>query len=170
MAAPFSSDAVCSERAYQSFRDKNILLTGASGGLGQALALQLAHCNVQTLILSARSQVSLDEVAKQCQEISSTATIHTITCDLSNPDSVLQLGKEAVKLCNVDVLINCGGVSSRSRFIETKPEVDATVMQINFLSGASLAKAVVHGMVERKNGSIIWISSVQGLCEFSVRE
>jgi dehydrogenase/reductase SDR family protein 7B len=61
------------------------------------------------------------------------------------------------------VLINNGGVSSRSSFLDTKPEVDAMVMQINFLSGASLAKAVVPGMVDRKSGAILWISSVQGL-------
>lgn len=165
VSSPSTSDVVCSERAQESFRGKNILLTGASGGLGQALALQLAHCNAQTLILSARSQASLDEVANHCQEISSTSTIHTVPCDLSNPDSVTNLGNEANKLCNIDILINCGGVSSRSRFLDTKPEVDTTVMQINFLSGAALAKAVVPGMVERGSGSIIWISSVQGLCK-----
>lgn len=155
----------CSKVTQDKFRGMNILLTGASGGLGRALALQLAHCRVKTLVLSARNEGSLQEVADECNAISPTTTIHTITCDLSIPDSVTQLGQEAVKLCNVDVLINNGGVSSRSRFVETKPEVDATVMQINFLSGSSLAKAVVPGMIERNSGTIIWISSVQGLCK-----
>lgn len=166
MGASSSSDVVCSESTQEVFRGKNVLLTGASGGLGKALALQLAHCGVKTLVLSARSQASLQaDVADECQDISSTTAIHTVICDLSDTDSVTTLGKEAVKLCDVDILINNGGVSSRSRFVDTKPEVDATVMQINFLSGASLAKAVAPGMIERNSGSIIWISSVQGLCK-----
>lgn len=156
---------MCPAHTQNAFRGKNVLLTGASGGLGYAFALQLAHCGVKTLVLSARSEASIQNVASACKEISSATDVHCLVCDLSNPDSVALLGKEASKLCNdvVDVLINNGGVSSRSRFLDTKPEVDATVMQINFLSGASLAKAVVPGMVGRNSGAILWISSVQGL-------
>lgn len=157
---------LCSEATQAVFCGKNVLLTGASGGLGQALALQLAHCGVKTLILSARSQDLLQQVADDCHGINSSTTIHTLPCDLSNPDSVTALGQEAVKLSDVDILINNGGVSSRSRFVDTKPEVDAKVMQINFLSGASLAKAIVPGMIQRGYGSVIWISSVQGLCKY----
>ena len=156
---------VCSQDTQNAFRGKNVLLTGASGGLGHAFALQLAHCGVKTLVLSARRETSLQDVARECQEISSSTTIHCITCDLNKPDSVTQLGKESLKVCNdvIDILINNGGVSSRSRFLDTKQQVDQMVMQINFLSGASLAKAVVPGMVDRNSGAIIWISSVQGL-------
>lgn len=163
--SPSGIDAVCSEHTQEAFRGKTVLLTGASGGLGRAFALQLARCGVKMLVLSARSDASLQKVAQECQEISSTMTIYCLTCDLNKPESVTQLGTDALQVCNgvVDILINNGGVSSRSRFLDTKPEVDSMVMQINFLSGASLAKAVVPGMVERQSGSIIWISSVQGL-------
>ena len=72
----------------------------------------------------------------------------------------------------IDVLINNGGVSSRSRFVDTSWQVDQRLMQINFLAGAALAKAVVPGMLQQggdgeggagDGGRIIWISSVQGL-------
>jgi dehydrogenase/reductase SDR family protein 7B len=85
-----------------------------------------------------------------------------IKCDLSDKDSVAKLGREAAPL-DVDVLVNNGGISSRSSFLQTRLEVDELLMQVNFLSGASLAKALVPAMVERGSGAILWISSVQGL-------
>lgn len=137
-----------------------------AGGLGRAFALQLVQCQVKTLILSARNETSLEQVVSECQEVSSsTTTIHIVTCDLSHPQSVTQLGRKALELCNdtVDVLINNGGVSSRSTFLETTPEVDSRIMQINFLSGASLAKALVPGMIQQASGTIVWMSGFQGL-------
>ena len=145
----------------ESFKGKSVLLTGATGGLGKALALQLADCGVGTLVLSARSSERLQAVAEECKSV---AAVHCIPCDLSDPESVDKLAQEALKCSpTIDVLINNGGVSSRSRFVDTKLEIDQQVMQINFLSGAALAKAVVPGMQSAGGGRIIWISSVQGL-------
>jgi dehydrogenase/reductase SDR family member 7B len=165
MSSTFSS--FVSQNAQETFRGKNILLTGASGGLGGQLALQLASCGVQTLVLSARKVQSLESIAEKCQETlsSKTITTHCVPCDLSNKESVIKLGQEALKLCNnhIDILINCGGVSSRSNFIDTALEIDEAVMQINFLSGASLCHALIPPMIESGGGKVIWISSVQGL-------
>jgi dehydrogenase/reductase SDR family member 7B len=161
------------DKTKEEFCFKNVLITGASGGLGRCLALQLAHCGPKSMILSARSQTDLNQVASECQTISPTSAIHIILCDLADPASVQALGKLAVEKCNgaIDVLINNGGVSSRSRFVDTDIAVDERCMQINFLAGAALAKAVVPGMMNRaadgtsvaQKGRIIWISSVQGL-------
>ncbi|KAG7341407.1 2-deoxy-D-gluconate 3-dehydrogenase [Nitzschia inconspicua] len=165
-----------SEQTRDAFRGKTVLLTGASGGLGAQLALQLASCGVKTLVLSGRKQEALEPIAKQCQEVkmnsvtsssSTTTTILCLTCDLSDKDSVSKLGQDVLKACDnaVDVLIHCGGVSSRSNFVDTAFEIDETVMQINFLSGASLCHALVPGMMQNngRGGRVIWISSVQGL-------
>ena len=168
----------CCEASKRKFKGKSVLLTGASGGLGKSLASQLVCCGVATLILSGRDEKSLREVAKTCQHISvetagqmDSIKIHIVICDLADPESVQQLGEESLKICgHVDVLINNGGVSSRSKFLETKLEVDELLMRINFFSGASLAKAVVPGMVSNGFGTIVWISSVQGLSESSSPE
>lgn len=151
------------------FEGRNVLLTGASSGLGRSFALQLAECGVKTLILSARKQKELDTVAAECQEAASASDLQVTVLlgDLGDKASVANLAKEALAACptgdGIDVLINNGGVSSRSNFVDTAIDVDERLMQINFLSGAALAKAVVPGMVKKGQGAIIWIGSVQGL-------
>lgn len=168
-----------SDVTQQTFRDKTVLLTGATGGLGAQLALQLAACGVKTLILSARKVEALEPLVKQCHNLAAEKAIqiHCITCDLSDKESVARLGQEALKVLGgggdnnnnndqiVDVLIHCGGVSSRSNFIDTALDIDEKVMQINFLSGASLCHALVPSMMAAPSGGgkVIWISSVQGL-------
>jgi dehydrogenase/reductase SDR family member 7B len=160
-----------SESTIDSFRGKKVLLTGASGGLGAQLATQLAVCGVSAIVLSARKDDALKQIAEQCKDVLSDTTtttttqVYTVTCDLSDKSSVEKLGQEALKLCDgtIDCLINCGGVSSRSNFVDTQPDIDEKVMQINFLSGALLAKQLVPSMVDQHSGRIIWISSVQGL-------
>ena len=129
--------------------------------------MQLAHCHAKTLILTARSETSLQQIAQECHNVSSNTTIHIVTCDLSNADSVTQLGKDALACCcHVDILILNAGVSSRSTFFETSPEVDAEVMQVNFLSGVLLAKTLVPGMIQQQTGALVWISGFHGLRKY----
>jgi short-subunit dehydrogenase len=171
------------KRTQHEFYQQNILLTGASGGLGRSLALQLAHCGPKTLILSARNMVDLQAVAAECQAFAPDTVIHVIPGDLADPASVQELAQQALAKCRgsdsdteadntIDVLINNGGVSSRSRFVDTDSSVDERCLQVNFLAGAALAKAVVPGMLKNRalstspgvvRGRIVWISSVQGL-------
>mmetsp|Transcript_7690 Transcript_7690/g.19143 ORF Transcript_7690/g.19143 Transcript_7690/m.19143 type:complete len:418 (-) Transcript_7690:42-1295(-) len=172
------SDAVVTQTTRDALEGKSILLTGASGGLGAQLALQIAnHCKPKTLVLSGRKQDALEQIAAECKAgwiqnsggkslETADAVVKILTADLSDKDSVRALGESAVSACGgvIDVLVNCGGVSSRSDFVDTRLEVDERVMQINFFSGASLAKAVVPTMIQSGNGgTILWISSVQGL-------
>jgi dehydrogenase/reductase SDR family protein 7B len=148
----------------EQLRGKTVFLTGASGGLGTALALQLAACGVRKLILSARKAESLQSVVDACQKVNAEVACETVLCDLGNAQQVQATAAKAVALGPVDVLINNGGVSSRSSFLETSLAVDERVMQINFLAGAALAKALIPGMVAQLDGGrLIWISSVQGL-------
>lgn len=129
--------------------------------------MQLAHCKAHVLVLSGRNEEALNAVERECKQIFPEIVTHVVTCDLSDQQSVVNLANKALELCDgrIDVLINNGGVSSRSRFLDTKLDVDEKVMQVNFFSGAALAKAVVPGMGDRGFGKVIWVSSVQGLCK-----
>lgn len=154
--------------AAADFNTKSVFLTGATGGLGKALALQLSECGVRSLILSGRSELALEGLAKECRQVSSNPIfeLHTVVCDLSDPEQVKMAAARVLDLAQptgIEVLINNGGVSSRSRFVDTLPDVDRKVMQINFLAGAYFAKAVTPAMIQNGSGQIIWISSVQGL-------
>ncbi|OEU08902.1 NAD(P)-binding protein [Fragilariopsis cylindrus CCMP1102] len=188
-----------SEQTCNELNNQSILLTGASGGLGKAIAIQISkYCTPKNLILSGRNIDTLNDIANECRQYQKQKQkdhqddnegVHVIPADLSNKESVQKLGESAIQLCSssssppsssggigssssccVDILINCGGISSRSDFIDTKLDIDERVMQINFFSGASLAKILVPGNSKSNNSStssssskIIWISSVQGL-------
>jgi dehydrogenase/reductase SDR family member 7B len=160
------------ETTMEEFTFQNVLITGASSGLGRSLALLLAQqCGVSNLILSARSVAALEQVAADCRIGRPNLQVHIIPADLADPQSVQQLAAQALAIVPViHVLVNNGGVSSRSRFVDTDIAVDAKLMQINFLAGAALAKAVVQRQLQQPcdrttrapRGRIIWISSVQG--------
>ncbi|KAL7542714.1 hypothetical protein ACHAXR_013022 [Thalassiosira sp. AJA248-18] len=174
-----SMGAARSPPTKDEFQNKSIVITGASRGLGKSLALQLAACNPSLLILSARDKDALQVVKRECSAIASQSSnydstaatiVEIVVCDLSDKSSVDDLASTSLKLAQqtdngvIDVLINNGGISSRSSFLETKLDVDEMLMQVNFFSGLALAKALIPGMIENEegNGRIIWISSVQG--------
>ena len=181
-----SSSSTLSDNTQFAFQHKSILLTGASRGLGRSLAHQLSTCNPSLLILSGRDANALKEVQQECLQIAKQANsdaseqmnVEIVVCDLSDKASVESLASQSLQLapihqftsnntqCSgiIDVLINNGGISSRSSFLETKMEVDERLMQVNFFSGAALAKRIVPKMVEKEygGGKVIWISSVQG--------
>lgn len=92
-------------------------------------------------------------------------SVKIVVCDLANTGDIASCFESSIDCVGgVDILVNNGGVSSRSSFLETGADVDERVMRINFLSGAVLAKMTVPGMVQRGcGGKVIWIGSVQGL-------
>jgi len=152
-------------QTIETLKGKSAVLTGASSGLGKAMALKLAGCDMKHIVLSGRNVEALEEVKEQCLKEGSACKVHVLPCDLTDIEASKKLGKDSLALCEdqVDMLVLSGGLSSRSAFVDTDIEVDEMLMKVNFLSGAAIAKGIVPSMVEKQTGSIIWISSVQGL-------
>ena len=173
LSASFSLFEACALSSM--YENKSVLLTGASSGLGRSLAIQLctnSKCSLSKLVLSGRNMETLEKTKEICLNsvkmnggIIKVPDIVLLTCDLADRNDVQKLCKKITEQHgDIDVLINNGGLSSRSSFVDTKIEVDELLMRVNFLSGAALAKTIVPGILSRNsNGSIIWVSSVQGL-------
>lgn len=132
------------------------LITGASAGIGEEFARQLARRG-SDLILVARRK---DRLEKLAEEVPTTA--HVIECDLGSeaaklPDEVAKLGVE------VDLLINNAGFGTRGRFLELDPEREAEIVRVNCEAIVTLTHAFLPAMVERRRGGLITVASTAGM-------
>ncbi|HNX43284.1 MAG TPA: SDR family oxidoreductase [Bacteroidales bacterium] len=151
----------------KTFDGKTIWITGASSGIGEALAYELASCRTH-LILSARRMNELERVAARCREAGCKCSIFPI--DLSDPVNVETTADKVIAETGaVDILFNNGGISQRSTVIDTKIEVDRKIMEIDYFSGVILTKKVLPAMVKNGYGHIIAISSITGIFGFPLR-
>ncbi|MFY8328801.1 SDR family oxidoreductase [Pseudoalteromonas sp. ZZD1] len=140
------------------FKNKTVWITGASSGIGQELAIQLANLGAN-IILSARSVDKLEQLKTRLAK----GEHRVIALDLAKPEQVLQHVKSAInEIGQVDILINNGGVSQRSLFLENDFSVYRQLMEVNYFGLVALTKAILPSMVEQGSGSIVSISSVAG--------
>ncbi|HBK58719.1 MAG TPA: short chain dehydrogenase, partial [Spirochaetaceae bacterium] len=152
----------------QTLADNVIWITGASSGIGRALAVEAARRGA-TLILSGRNETALHETAALCAEhrLSGAPRLHAdaiLPFDLAAPNVRRQAAQKALGIFGrIDILVLNAGVSQRARFAETSPKVFDLIMETNFGSAVDLTRAVLPQMLERRSGMIVCISSVAGL-------
>jgi short-subunit dehydrogenase len=140
------------------FVNKTIWLTGASSGIGEALAIALAKEGAQ-LVLSARREDELQRVANLCGQ----AKVLILPMDLADiKDAPAAVDKILSSFGRIDILINNAGVSQRSKAIETDVSIDRMLMEVNFMSAVTLTKAVLPVMIKNNSGQIIALSSILG--------
>jgi dehydrogenase/reductase SDR family member 7B len=146
-------------RMIMAFRNKRIWITGASSGIGEALAYAMAAEGAH-LILSARRINELERVMAGCQNA---ASVQIVPLDLEKhgliPDIVNDVLREQGK---IDILINNGGISQRSLAIDTSIDVDRKLIEINYLGTVCLTKAVLPSMLTHQLGHIVTITSLTG--------
>ncbi len=150
-----------------TFKDKLVWVTGASSGIGQAMAIQLAAQGAK-LIISGRKVNELDRLKTECLKVTSFCEI--VPFDLSNPDDVLNAAKTVLtRFGAVYGLVNNGGISQRSLSYETPVEIDRKIMEIDFFSYITLTKSLLPSMMEKKEGFIAVTSSITGKFGFHQR-
>jgi short-subunit dehydrogenase len=143
-------------------RDKVIWITGASSGIGEALAYELATRGAK-LILSARRKEELERVKGNCPAATQ-ANVRTLPLDLTQTHT-LKLSTEAALqfFGHVDILVNNGGISQRSFAKDTVIDVDRRIMEVNYFGAVALTKFILPHFLKRKAGHFVTVSSVTGI-------
>ena len=137
---------------------KTALVTGASGGIGGAIARSL-YAQGATVTLSG---TRLDPLNKLAAELGERA--HVVACNLSDRGAVAALPKAASdEMGSLDILVNNAGVTKDNIFMRMKDEEWDTVLDINLTSTMILMRAVMRGMMKARWGRIINISSIVGV-------
>jgi short-subunit dehydrogenase len=132
------------------------LITGASAGIGEEFAKQLAGRGYD-LILVARRKDRLEKLAEQLP-----TKTHVVECDLVN-DAAKLPGKVAKLGVDVDLLVNNAGFGLRGRFLELDPEREAEMPRVNCEAVVTLTHAFLPAMVERGRGGVITVASTAGM-------
>ena len=149
------------------FSGKTLWVTGASSGIGRAVAIELSlkKCH---LILSSRKKKDLEEVASICKKNGSTTAV--IPFDLSDASSIDQAAKVVLKTeINIDGLYHFGGISQRAYAIDTPIAMDRKIFEVNFFGTIELTKRVLPTMIKNGGGQIGVTSSIVGKFGFPYR-
>lgn len=143
------------------FDNKLVWITGASSGIGEALAVRMA-ARGSRLVLSARNDAELQRVATLCRDAGSPDVL-VLPLDVSMHDTMDAAAQQVfAQSGQIDLLINNAGVSQRSFCIETDFEVYRQMMDINVLGQIALTQAVLPAMVARGEGHVAVTASVAG--------
>ena len=137
---------------------KSALVTGASGGIGEAVARAL-HAQGATVVLHGTRTEKLEALQQQLGE-----NAFQLSVDLSNRDQVNGLIEEANSLAGpISILINNAGITRDGLLVRMKDDDWDVVLEVNMTASMILSRAVMRGMMKAKTGRIISISSVVGV-------
>ena len=137
---------------------KKALITGASGGIGKEIAKVLIEHNAEVCI-SGRNHEELNALKKSLGK-----KCHVVTCDLSKKDEIIELIKKADEFMGyIDILVNNAGITKDNIFLRMSENEWEDVLNVNLNSTFNILKLITKGMIKRKYGRIINISSVVGV-------
>lgn len=142
--------------------DQVVFLTGASSGIGEALAFELAKRGA-TLGLVARRADMLEDLARRCEDAGGTA--RSFPCDVTDAASLRDAAdKLRDEFDRIDVLIANAGIGGNNpETRDLRPEAVKKVIDINLLGGVNAVHAVLPEMLERRSGQLVAISSLAGI-------
>jgi len=139
-------------------KGKNALVTGATGGIGGAIARAL-HGQGATVAISGTNVDKLEALSSELGE-----RVFVLPCDLRDRPAVAQLADTAEKtLGQVDILVNNAGITHDNLFMRMKDEEWDDVIAVNLTSVFTLTRGILRGMMRRRAGRIVNISSISGV-------
>lgn len=145
------------------FADQVVWITGASSGIGEALALEFASAGAR-LVLSARREEELNRVKERCAELGmENAHVLVLPLDVTDHDAMPAAVQSVLDTFGrTDMLINNAGISQRSLCVDTDMAVYRQLFEVDVLGQIALTKAVLPGMLAQESGHIAITSSVAG--------
>ena len=142
---------------------KVMVITGASRGIGAQIALSAASKGYITVINYNNSQKNAEELCQRIKNFGGECI--AVKADISNSNDVKVLYEKSISLTgNVDVLVNNAGISSFSLFTDINEDLWDRTFDVNVKGNFLVSRAYIPNMVHRKNGKIINISSIWGIC------
>ena len=146
------------------FGKKSALVTGASAGLGEEFAVQLADLDLTHIVLTARRSDRLEELRKRLTTAKPSLRVDTITADLSTEAGVTGLLAEMDKLgFSPDILINNAGFGDLGTFETSDPAKVGTMLEVNVVALTRITQRALPAMLAKKQGWICNVGSTAGL-------
>ncbi len=147
----------------RSFKDRCVVITGAAGGLGQALVQVFLQAGAKVVALD-RDALALDALQHSIftNTPNQTPSLLTAVCDVTQlPSCEAAMAQATARFGGIDLLINNAGIAHRSAFADTQVDVLRRVMDVNFFGAVNCTHAAIASLRQRK-GMVIAISSVAG--------
>jgi len=144
-----------------SFQGRSSIVTGASQGIGKAIALELAREGVEVILVDIQKE-KLEEVADEISENKGKAAV--FSADVSRMDEAMKVVEAVVKGSKkIDYLVNNAGITRDNLLMRMKEEEWDSVLKVNLKGVFNFSKAVIRNMINNRYGRIVNISSIVGL-------
>ena len=145
----------------QSLREQVAVITGASRGIGKAIAQELASAGASVVINYANSSQAAEELVSEITAAGGSAV--ALQADVSKEEEVDNLFKTVLEKFNkIDILVNNAGITRDTLLLRMKPEDWQAVINLNLTGVFLCTRAVSKGMLKKRTGRIINIASVAG--------
>jgi short-subunit dehydrogenase len=141
-----------------NFKDKVVLITGASSGIGKESAIEFAKLGAN-IVLVARRKEKLEQVADELKKFN--VTILTCQCDVSNKDQVKEMSKTVLEeFDSVDILVNNAGFAIYGSVSDLTIDEIESQMETNYFGMIYCIKNFLPSMLDKKSGHIVNVASV----------
>ncbi len=147
-----------------SIAGRTVLITGANGGIGAAIARELAMQRA-SLVLSGRNGEQLEALAADLRSHGSEVSV--VAADLGDPGAARELVDHVLSTAgDIETVVNCAGIQTFGFFADEKPQDTERLFQINTLAPIALINAVLPHMIERRSGHLVNVGSIFGSIGF----
>lgn len=141
------------------YQNKTVWVTGASSGIGEALAYEFAKQGAK-LVLSARRVDELQRVIANCNNAEKHIAVELDLAQSNEFESMVHQVWQRTE--GVDLLVNNAGLSQRALVMETKLEVHRSIMEVNYFGTVALTQAILPYFLQKESGGVITVSSLVG--------